>query len=83
MADKIKIIVGYNGSESDLTSTEIRDAISSGTIVFLWDTEHKMMLYPNFFDSNNDCYQFEDILGDVILYVTLQGDITANPVQTN
>ena len=77
MADKIKIIVGYDGSESDLTSTDILDTISSGTIVFLWDTEHKMMLYPNGLDS--DCYRFEDILNEATLYVTLQGNITANP----
>lgn len=82
MADKIKIIVGYDGSESDLTSTDIQDAISSGTIVFLWNTDHKMMLYPNGFDSNNSCYQFDDILNQATLYVTLQGDIAANPDQT-
>lgn len=80
MADKIKIIVGYDGSESDLTSTDIQDAFNSGTIVFLWDTEHKVMLYPYGFDSDISCYKFSDILGDYdLLYVTLQGDITANP----
>ncbi len=79
MADKIKIIVGYDGSESDLTSTDIQDAISSGTIVFLWSTNHQIMLYPDGFDSNISCYKFSDFINDYTLYVTLQGDITANP----
>lgn len=75
------MILGHDGEVGDIGSSSIREKLSNGILVLLFDTANYCMLYPREYNSNGEYYRFSPLNSTIEdLYVMSTGDITDSPV---